>query len=221
MKADFVKKAYSRSAELMLQLQQFEQQRGDAGITLFKVNDFATRAANLVHSVTGSRSVYAEGLRCALKHKTPLEQYFALAGVVQAFHLDLTGGNLDNLRQKIEGEVITDLLQQARRIAAAKGTTPSAVVLLACSAAEEFLRHWCEEQSIKVTEKQRNLARFGKALREAQVISVTQEKRIENWFGFRNDAIKGDKEGRLTLDIATHLMQEVEDLVLEQRDIIS
>ena len=178
---DTAKQALRRSRLLLEAIVKIEEERSEKGVSLFQVNDLATRAANLVHGIAGPRSVYAENLRAALKQKHAVNQYFAVAGVIQAFHLDLGDGNLRNPRHEVEAVVVSEIVTQSRKLLRARGVHPAAAVIVACAGLEEFLRHWCEAKSITVPEKQRSISRFAAELRGAEQIPLPVDRRIQSW----------------------------------------
>jgi len=194
-----------------------EEKRQKDGISLFEVSDIASRAANLIQSATGSRSAYAEHLRTAMKTKSTVGQYLAVAGVLQAFHLDLSNGYLVNIRHEVEAEVVSEILSQAKKLAKSKGVHPAAVVIVACAAVEEFLRNWCTEKGISVPEKQRSIGRFAQELRAAGHIALPVERRVQSWADYRNDAAHGSNWDKITTDIADRTVREIGEFLLENR----
>ena len=137
------KKLEARSVALLEEIQKIEKGRGTSGVSQFEVNNLVARGANLFQTAVGPKSVYADGLHNAVKQKTTVAQYMAVAGVLQAFHLDLTGGHLVSIRHEVEAVVISEILTQARKLLRVKGVHPAASVIVACAGAEEFLRNWC------------------------------------------------------------------------------
>lgn len=215
-----VKKAIDRSVELLDEIKEIEKTRQIDGVSLYTVNSLAARGANLIHSVTGNKSAYAENIRNGLKHKTSMQQYLAIAGVLQAFHLDLAKGNLVNIRHEVETVVVSEILEQARILSRAKGVHPATVVIVACAAVEEFLRNWCVEQNISIPEKQRSISKFATELRLSGSIQLPIERRIMSWADYRNDAAHGDKWNEITSEIANRVLKEIQDFVLENRTIL-
>lgn len=138
-----------RSVELLEAANKVEETRQADGVGYFQVNNLAAQAANLVHSVTGPKSTYAEGIRHALKHKGPTNQWLALLGLLQGFHIDVSKNRLVNIRHEVEAVVVSEILTQARKLLRAKGVHPAASVIVACAGAEEFLRSWCEEKGCR------------------------------------------------------------------------
>jgi hypothetical protein len=132
------KKLVKRSADLLNELQKIEESRESAGVSLFQVNNLAAQAANLIHSTTGSKSSYAESLRLALKPKHTTALYLAVAGVIQAFHLDLANGHLINIRQEVEAIVVSEIVSQGKKLLTTKGIHPAAAVIVACAGIEEL-----------------------------------------------------------------------------------
>ncbi|MGE6793672.1 hypothetical protein ACQKFS_16820 [Pseudomonas guineae] len=217
---DHFKKIQQRSIDLLNAFQLIEKDRLNNGVTQFQVNDLASRGANLIHSVTGSKSSYAENMRNALKQKSTQMQFLAVAGVLQGFHLDIAHGHLVNIRQEVEAVVVSEILSQAHKLSRTKGMHPAAAVIVACAGAEEFLRNWCEQKSITVPEKQRSIARFAQELRTAGHIELPVERRICAWADYRNDAAHGANWGKITQEIANRVIREIEDFVLENRHIL-
>ncbi len=214
------KELVARSVSLLEGVQKVEKTRQRDGVTLFQVNNLAAQAANLIHSLTGSKSSYAESLRVALKAKSTVGQYFAVAGVVQAFHTDLANGYLVNLRQEVEAIVVTEIHSQAKKLLKTSGIHPAASVIVACAAVEEFLRSWCETKNINIPEKQRSLSKFGQELRAAGGISLPIERRIQSWADYRNDAAHGARWNVITKAIAEKLVSEIQDFIIENQKII-
>lgn len=215
-----IDKLVKRSSDLLKEVEKIEKARQSDGVSLFQVNNIAAQAANLIHSVTGPKSSYAENLRTAHKGKTAAAQYLAVAGVVQAFHLDLANGYLVNIRQEVEAVVVSEILSQARKLLKTRGIHPAAAIIVACAGIEEFLRSWCEQKSINVPEKQRSLSKFAQELRSSGEIALPIERRIQSWADYRNDAAHGSKWDGITKAIAEKLVGEIEDFVIENKEII-
>ena len=217
---DHFTKIQQRSIDLLEAVQKVEQERQKTGVSLFQVNDLASRGANLIHSVAGSKSSYAENMRNALKQKTTAGQFLAVAGVLQAFHLDVSHGHMVNIRQEVEAVVVSEIISQAHKLSRTKGVHPAAAVIVACAGSEEFLRNWCEQKNISVPEKQRSLTRFAQELRSAGHIDLPVERRISSWADYRNDAAHGANWGKITQEIANRVIREIEEFVLENRHIL-
>ena len=210
----------NRSIELLQEVQKMEKTRASEGISYFHVNNIATQAANLIHSTMGSKSMYAESLRNALKQKTAVTQWAALAGVLQALHLDSSNDRLGNIRHEVEAVVVSEIVTQARKLLATKGVHPAAAVIVACAGAEEFLRNWCDEKGILVPEKQRSLNKFAGELRAAKHIDLPIERRVQSWADYRNDATHGARWEKITPEIAERLVKEVEDFLVDNRHVL-
>lgn len=212
---------HERSVRLLEDLQKLEAERvaNDRSIGPFQVNDIATRGANLIHSVAGSKSSYAENLRVALKQKNLHHQFLAVAGVLQAFHLDIVNGDLINIRQEIEAVVVSEILTQARKLNRTKGVHPAAVIIVACAGVEEFLRNWCDVKGISIPEKQGSIGRFSLELRQAGHIELPIERRIASWADYRNDAAHGSNWSKITPETANRTLREIEEFVVENRQI--
>ena len=218
--SDQTKKLVERSVELLEDIQQIEKRRGTSSVSQFEVNKLAARGANLFQATAGPRSVYGESMKNALKQKTTAAQYVAVAGVLQAFHLDLTSGHLVNIRHEVEAVVVSEIISQARKLARTKGVHPAAAVIVACAGVEEFLRNWCEEKSISVPEKQRSISKFSAELREQGHIDLPTERRIASWADYRNDAAHGANWAKVTPEIANRMIREIEDFILEHRTVL-
>lgn len=219
MPAD-IKTLLERSAKLLKDLQKVEAGRKDDGVSLFQVHDLAARGATLIHAVTGPRSAYAENLRSAQKQKTAVDQFFAVAGVLQAFHLDLTNGHLANIRHEVEAVVVSEILTQSKKLLRKSDVHPAAGIIIACAAAEEFLRNWCEEKGVTVPERQRSLSKYAQELRLAGHIDLPVERRISSWADYRNDAAHGARWEKITREIAERLVAEVENFLIDNRTIL-
>ncbi len=216
---DFTKKAVERSVQLLKKVQEVEKTRHSDGVSYFTANDIASRTANLIQSIAGPKSSYAESLRLALKNKTALTQYLAVSGVLQAFHIDLANGDLANIRHEVETIVVSEMLAQAKKLLKTKGIHPAASIIVSCAAVEEFLRNWCNERSISVPDKSRSLGNFALALRQDGAIQLPVERRIQSWADYRNNAAHGDKWNSITPDIAKGVIKEIEDFLLENRTV--
>ena len=214
------KKLVERSVELLEDVQKIEATRAKDGVSLFQVNDLASRGANLIQSVVGPKSVYLENFRNAHKQKTTAGQFFAVAGVLQAFHKDLASGHLVNIRQEVEAVVVSEILGQARKLSKTKGVHPAASVIVACAGVEEFLRNWCEAKEINIPEKQRSLSKFAAELRATGHIALPIERRISSWADYRNDAAHGANWEKITQEIANRVVREIEEFVLESREVL-
>ena len=213
-------KLIKRTTKLINDLQDIEKRRQSDGVSQYEVNNLSAQIANLIHSVTGSKSSYAESLRTAHKAKTTVSQYAGVAGVISAFHVDLKEGNLVNLRQEIEAIVVSEIVTQSRKLLKTKGIHPAAAVIVACAGIEEFLRSWCEIKGINIPEKQRSLSRFAKELRANNEIILPIERRIQSWADFRNNAAHGSKWDAITKLTAERIISEIEDFILENQHIV-
>ncbi|MFL9976068.1 hypothetical protein [Paraburkholderia graminis] len=211
-----------RSADLLTHLEKLEAKRNapNGSISLFQVNDLAARSAQLISSVTGAKSVYSENMRNAQRQKGIIPQYFAIGGVLQAFHLDLASGHLANLRHEAETVVVSEILSQARMLIKTKGVHAAAAVIVACAGVEEFLRSWCSVKVGEVPEKQRSLSKFANELRTANEIDLPVERRILSWADYRNDAAHGANWGKITPEIANRVLREIDEFVLEHRHVL-
>jgi hypothetical protein len=212
--------AHERSVTLMKKIKEMEAKRTATGVSSYEVADLAARGAHLIASVTGQRSIYSENMRFAQKVKGAIGQFHAVAGVLQAFHLDLTAGHLVNLKMEAEVIVVSEILTQARKLAGTKGVHPAASVIVACAGVEEFLRSWCEAKATVIPEKQRSIAKFAGELRGASQIDLPVERRILSWADYRNDAAHGANWNKITPEIANRLLREIDDFVLEHRHIL-
>lgn len=213
------KKLHARSVELLNDVQEIEKARATAGVSSFQVNDLASRGGNLIQSVVGPKSVYLENIRNAHKQNTTVGRYLAIAGVLQAFHKDLASGHLINIRQEVEAVVVSEILTQARKLSKTKGVHSAPVVMVACAGVEEFLRNWCELRELKIPEKQRSISKFAAELRSAGHIELPVERRIQSWADYRNDAAHGDWS-KITPEIAGRVVKEIEDFILEHREVL-
>lgn len=218
--SDEINKLVDRSIELLEEVNKIEKVRSTNGVSQFDVNNIASRGANLFQSVAGPKSIYSESLRNALKQKTATSQYLAVAGVLQAFHIDLSKGHLVNIRHEVEAVVVSEILTQARKLLSAKGVHPAASVIVACAGVEEFLRNWCEEKSIVIPEKQRSIGKFAAELRSHNHIELPIERRISSWADYRNDAAHGANWHKITQEIANRVIREIEEFILENRKIL-
>ena len=215
-----IPKLVARSVELLEEAQKIEKARSTNGVSQFEVNNLASRGANLFQSVLGPKSVYAENMRNALKQKSPFSQFFGVAGVLQAFHLDLSKGHLVNIRHEVEAVVVSEILTQARKLLRSKGVHPAASVIVACAGVEEFLRNWCEEKEISIPEKQRAISKYAVELRMQGHIPLPVERRVASWADYRNDAAHGANWAKITPEIANRVVREIEELILENRRVL-
>lgn len=220
--SDQIDKLHKRSADLLEALIAVDKERQKSGnsVPLFNVHDLASRGLQLIQSATGSKSSYSEQMRNALKQKSSNAQFAAIAGVLQAFHLDLANGHLVNIRQEVEAIVVSEILSQAQKLSRTKNVHPAAAVIVACAGAEEFLRNWCEQKNISVPEKQRSIARFAQELRTAGHIELPIERRICAWADYRNNAAHGASWAKITQEICNRIIREIEEFVLENRHIL-
>jgi hypothetical protein len=219
---DQVELIRKRSGDLLNVVTKIDEERRKNGgnASLFQVHDLASRGAHLIQSATGAKSSYAEHMRNALKQKSANAQFLAVAGVLQAFHLDVAHGHLVNIRQEVEAIVVSEILAQAQKLSRTKSVHPAAAVIVACAGVEEFLRNWCEQKGIAVQEKQRSIARFAQDLRAAGHIELPTERRICAWADYRNDAAHGANWGKITQEIANRTIREIEEFILENRRIL-
>ena len=146
---DDLKKLIDRSVELLEEVQRIETGRSEKSVSQFEVNNLASRVMNLIQCIVGTKSVYSENLRNALKPKPTVMQYMVVAGVLHAFHLDLSKGHLVNIRHEVEAVVVSKILTQARKLSKTMGVHPAASVIVACAGVEEFLRNWWAVSSSK------------------------------------------------------------------------
>jgi hypothetical protein len=217
---DDLKKLVERSIELLEEVERIEKVRNGKAVSQFEVNNLASRGMNLIQSVVGPKSAYSENLRNALKPKHTSMQYSAVAGVLQAFHLDLSKGYLVNIRHEVEAVVVSEILSQARKLSKTKGVHPAASVIVACAGVEEFLRNWCEEKGILVSDKQRSIGKFASELRSNGHIELPVERRISSWADYRNNAAHGADWHKITQEIANRVIREIEEFILENRKIL-
>lgn len=219
---DTLEKLHKRSAELLEAAVAVDKERQKNGgrVSLFNVHDLASRGSQLIQSATGPKSSYAEQMRNALKQKSANAQFASIAGVLQAFQLDLANGHLMNIRQEVEAVVVSEILSQAQKLSRTKNVHPAATIIVACAGVEEFLRNWCELKGISVPEKQRSIARFAQELRTAGHIDLPVERRICAWADYRNDAAHGANWGKITHEIANRTIREIDDFVLQNRHIL-
>lgn len=215
-----IEKLVERSALLLKDIDKIEKVRQSEGVTLFQVNNIASQAANLIQSIAGPKSSYAENLRMAQKTKTVVGQYMAVAGVVQAFHLDLAKGHLVNIRQEVEAIVVSEIVTQARKLLKTRGIHPAASIIVACAGIEEFLRSWCEQKSINIPEKQRSLSKFAQELRAGGEIALPVERRIQSWADYRNDAAHGANWSEINKQLAEKIISEIQEFIVEHRHIV-
>lgn len=183
------------------------------------VAQLEAEAANLVHSVLGPRSSYAESLRTAMKAKKGHDRLLGVVGVLQALQRDFEAGNLLNVRHQIEAAVVSEILEQAKKLHQTKGIHPAAVLVVACAAVEEFLRNWCESRGITVPKKQRSLGRFALELRKSEAIRLPDERRIQSWADYRNDAAHGNWTTVSKQD-AARVIAEIDSFIHEHEEIL-
>ena len=217
---DSSKKLVDRSSDLLKEIQKIEKVRDTTGISQFEVNMLASRAGTLFQSALGPRSLYDESIKNALKQKSTVGQYAALAGVLQAFHFDLAEGHLINIRHEVEAIVVSEIVSQARKLLGSKSVHPAAAVMVACAGAEEFLRNWCTEKSISIPERQRSIGKFATELRLAGHIELPVERRIAAWADYRNDAAHGANWSKITSEIAGRLVLEIEGFLVEYKTVL-
>jgi hypothetical protein len=217
---DDLKKLIDRSVELLEEVQRIETGRSKKSVSQFEVNNLASRGMNLIQCIVGTKSVYSENLRNALKPKPTVMQYMAVAGVLHAFHLDLSKGHLVNIRHEVEAVVVSEILTQARKLSKTKGVHPAASVIVACAGVEEFLRNWCEEKGLGIPEKQRSIGKFASELRSNGHIELPVERRISSWADYRNDAAHGANWQKITQEIGNRVIREIEEFILENRKIL-
>jgi len=213
-------KLLARTEALIDDLRNMAEKGKSTQVSQFQVHEIATRATHLIHSTLGQKSGYAELLRNALKQKSSMSQFNAVAGVIMAFRRDLTDNNLINIRHEVEAVVVTEILSQAKRLASTKGIHPAAAVIVACAGVEEFLRNWCEEKGIPITDKQRSIAKFASELRGAGHLNLPEERRIGSWADYRNEAAHGLGWEKITQEIANRLVREVEEFLLEHHSVL-
>ncbi|BAU49410.1 hypothetical protein SVA_2862 [Sulfurifustis variabilis] len=220
MPGDIIKKFSERAEALLKDAKSIEERCELGGVGFPEVHEVASRARMLIHAMSGPESAYAESLSDAMKQESCKAQFGALEGVLRALCRDLSDRNLVTFRHEVEMAVIYKILSQAKRLIRAKGTHPSAVVIVACSAAEEFLRNWCEEKGIEVPERQKSIAKFTQALRANGQINLPVEQRVNSWEDCRNDAVRGASWENITQETANRLVREVEEFVMENREVL-
>lgn len=209
-----------RSCELLKDVKRIDKTRMADKLSRFDLMDLASRSAHFIQSVTGPRSVYSDHMRTAMKDKILAIQFLSIAGILQAFHKDMVQGHLVNLKHEAEAVVVSEILTQARKLAGTKGVHPAASVIVACAGVEEFLRSWCDAKGISVIEKQRSIAKFAGELRAASLIDLPVERRILSWADYRNDAAHGANWANITPEISNRVLREIDDFVLDNRNIL-
>ncbi len=211
----------NRSIELLEYAQTLSNNQKNEPITFFHISDLGARAAQLISSVTGSKSIYSENIKHAQREKlVPNARFMAVVGVIQAFHLDLVKGRLKNIRHEVETVVISEIVTQAKHLLKAKGIHPAASVMVCCAGLEEFLRSWCEESVIAIPEKQKSISKYALELRVAGHIVMPEERRIQSWADYRNNAAHGDKWSSITKEIAESLVNEVENFLVKYKEVL-
>lgn len=210
-----------RSHELLEGVKALESRRVSEGLSTFELHDLAARVGQLVHSVVGSRSSYADSLRLALKAKTTTTQYLSVVGVLQAFHHDLLAGHLIDLRQEAEAIVVSEILSQAAKLIRTKGVHPAAAIIVACAGLEEFLRNWCVQKGVVVAERSRSIAAFAAGLRKDGALALPEERRVLSWADYRNDAAHGDKWNTITAAIGATLVTEITAFVADNSRVLT
>lgn len=213
-----VKDIHKRTIELL----EYAQKKSDEGNnSFFDISDVGAQAAHLITSVTGPKSAYSEAIKHAQKEKlVPAARFAAVVGVLQAFHLDVANGRLSNIRHEVEVVVVNEIVFQAKKLLKTKGIHPAASVLVCCAGLEEFLRSWCEEKSLNIPEKQRSISRYALELRKADAIALPEERRIQSWADYRNDAAHGDNWAKITTDVASSLVGEVEAFLVRYKEVM-
>ena len=179
-------------------------------------SEVISRATTLLRSVAGPTSSYAIDLAEAKKLYSPREQLRAARGVVSAFKTDFENGEIIDVRQQVEAIVVSEILEQAKKLLnRTTGFHPAAALLVGCVAAEEYLRNWCESIGLSITPPKRSLSLFAEELHKAGVIPLPESRRIQEWSDYRNSAAHGEWP-KITEKIAGRVLHEIQDFLIEK-----
>ncbi len=206
-------------AETILKDAQKMSDEGNVGF--FQISDIGARSAHLITTITGSKSTYSETIKHAQKEKlAPTAKFASVVGVLQAFYFDAVNGRLPNIRHEVEVVVVSEIITQSKKLLKTKGIHPAASIIICCAGLEEFLRSWCEEKGINIPEKQKSLSKYALELRKAKYLALPEERRIQSWADYRNDAAHGDRWSSIDTTIASTLVNEVEAFIVKHKEVL-
>jgi hypothetical protein len=117
--------------------------------------------------------------------------FFSALGVIEAGASLLKGGHLRSLMDGLRAETVSEVLDQANALLAARH--PVAAAVLAGGALETHLLHLCQRNHLTWV-GEGSIAKYDGAIAKArndgpvEVYSATDTKQVVAWGGIRNDA---------------------------------
>lgn len=96
-----------------------------------------------------------------------------------------------SLERKVQLDVVSDILDQARILLETTGVHPAAPCVLIGASLEEFLRNWVEEIGVKLDGKP-TIDTYAKNLKGKELLTKQDMKDIASWSGLRNHAAHGE-----------------------------
>jgi hypothetical protein len=89
-------------------------------------------------------------------------------------------------------DVVSDFLQQAQTLLAAKDVHPATPIVLVGATLEEFLRNWVEAKGLSLSQRKPSLDSYAQVLFADSAITKQDVKDITAWGGLRNHAAHGE-----------------------------
>ena len=156
------------------------------------VKGVKAQVCDFLRAFAGPRSSFfdaAQSLSAA-----PHVEADSLVAILQNFY-DYTKAGLRSAvspSRKAQLDVVSDFLEQARRLLETKGVHPAAPIVLIGATLEEFLRTWVETAGLTLGQRKPSLDSYAQTLLSAEVISKQDMKDITSWAGLRNHAAHGE-----------------------------
>lgn len=182
----------SAKADAVSQQKKFDFTNDETGEPYFKIpsgpfNEWATNVLNLLARAFGESSVHYEGFANHYRRFSGWESQFEdCRAIFRAAREDWEGGYLFNLRSLVKAEVLSDSLDQAKELLAARYKDPACI--LARVALEVTLKDLCLRHGIP-PEK---LDRMNVDLCKAGVYNMAKQKQVTAWADLGNKGAHGE-----------------------------
>jgi hypothetical protein len=157
---------------------------------------FFLKTIQFIRTYLGTKNEFYRALDNRVRHGSTSETHAYRAKEVLDAVIEFYGGGLsveNTVIYRIQGEVVSDMLEQSGSMLNHKDVHPAASIILCGAALEEFLRLLCTRYAFDVSEKP-TIDTYTKKLREEDKIEKQDAKDITSWAGLRNDAAHGHFE---------------------------
>jgi hypothetical protein len=183
-------------------------------------SELAQGCVSLLSLVYGPNSVQLQQFNVSLvnmsKEKTGFANYWivtASQGLLKNLKHEIEAGLIGSLRQRITGEVLTDLIQLSRTVLNESGDNAKNVAaVLSAAAFEDTIRRMGE--SLAGVTGEDDLAEVLKKLKEAGVIQSPQVGIAQSYLNFRNHALHANWD-KIQRESVHSVLGFVEQLLLK------